>query len=109
MPNNSDDDNNNNNNSTSNSGEEELHEVGSNRPACASCKHQRKKCIVGDCVMWRHFPASKMDEFLGVHKVFGISNVTKKIKSFDDVAQQHESIKSFLWEAMLWQVLHSDS
>lgn len=83
----------------------ESHETaGSNRPACASCKHQRKKCIEGECVMWRHFPATKMDEFLGVHKVFGISNVTKKIKSLDDVAQQDEVIKSFFWEARLWQV-----
>ncbi|CAN4078851.1 unnamed protein product [Withania somnifera] len=95
--------NNNNNKNNSNNAENELHEVGSNHPACASCKHQRKKCIEGDCVMWRHFPASKMDEFLGVHKVFGISNVTKKIKSLDDVAQQDEAIKSFLWEARLWQ------
>ncbi|KAK4347203.1 hypothetical protein RND71_033542 [Anisodus tanguticus] len=91
---------NNNNNAEA---ETESHEVGSNRPACASCKHQRKKCVEGDCVMWRHFPANKMDEFLGVHKVFGISNVTKKIKSLDDVAQQDEAIKSFLWEARLWQ------
>ncbi|OIT03784.1 lob domain-containing protein 2 [Nicotiana attenuata] len=82
----------------------ESHEaVGSNRLACASCKHQRKKCIEGECVMWRHFPATKMDEFLGVHKVFGISNVTKKIKSLDDVAEQDEAIKSFFWEARLWQ------
>ncbi|KAJ8549510.1 hypothetical protein K7X08_033217 [Anisodus acutangulus] len=91
------------NNNNNNNAEAESHEVGSNRPACASCKHQRKKCVEGDCVMWRHFPANKMDEFLGVHKVFGISNVTKRIKSLDDVAQQDEAIKSFLWEARLWQ------
>ncbi|KAM3362215.1 hypothetical protein P3S68_017069 [Capsicum galapagoense] len=95
--------NNNNNNNYLHNAEDELHEAGSNRPACASCKHQRKKCIEGDCAMWRHFPATKMDEFLAVHKVFGIANVTKKIKSLDNVAQQDETIKSFLWEARLWQ------
>ncbi|PHT55870.1 hypothetical protein CQW23_04356 [Capsicum baccatum] len=100
MSNNNDD---NNNNNYLHNAEDELHEAGSNRPACASCKHQRKKCIEGDCAMWRHFPATKMDEFLAVHKVFGIANVTKKIKSLDNVAQQDETIKSFLWEARLWQ------
>ncbi|KAL6991137.1 hypothetical protein U1Q18_009256 [Sarracenia purpurea var. burkii] len=75
-------------------------EPGNHRPACASCKHQRKKCPEG-CVMAPHFPAQRMEDFAAVHRVFGIANVTKMIKDLS-FAQQEEAIKSFKWEASLW-------
>ncbi|KAL8227767.1 hypothetical protein R6Q57_015351 [Mikania cordata] len=45
-------------------------------PACASCRHQRKKCTQ-KCMLAPFFPAEKAQDFQTVHKVFGISNVTK--------------------------------
>ncbi|XP_019168899.1 PREDICTED: LOB domain-containing protein 30-like [Ipomoea nil] len=73
-----------------------------NRPACAACKHQRKKCRGEACVLWRHFPASMMKEFQAVHGVFGIANISKIIKGLDPV-QQDIAVKSLLWEAKVWK------
>ncbi|CAL5345092.1 unnamed protein product [Camellia sinensis] len=72
-----------------------------NRPACASCKHQRKRCHQG-CLMAPHFPSSKTEEFEAVHAVFGVSNVTKIIKTID-FARQKQAVKSFIWEALWWK------
>ncbi|THG08018.1 hypothetical protein TEA_011852 [Camellia sinensis var. sinensis] len=72
-----------------------------NRPACASCKHQRKRCHQG-CLMAPHFPSSKTEEFEAVHAVFGVSNVTKIIKTLD-FARQKQAVKSFIWEALWWK------
>ncbi|XP_058198542.1 LOB domain-containing protein 4-like [Rhododendron vialii] len=71
-----------------------------NRVACASCKHQRKRCQES-CVMAPHFPQRLTDEFQAVHKIFGIANVTRTIKALD-FGGQREAIKSFIWEAMAW-------
>lgn len=71
-----------------------------NRVACASCKHQRKRCQES-CVMAPHFPQRLTVEFQAVHKIFGIANVTRMIKALD-IAGQREAIKSFIWEAMAW-------
>lgn len=76
------------------------YEEDGNRPACAACRHQRKKCRA-DCILWRHFPAARMEDFQAVHKVFGISNISKMIKKLDPV-QQDLAVESFLWEAKLW-------
>nr|GMD03039.1 LOB domain-containing protein 6-like [Ipomoea batatas] len=73
-----------------------------NRPACASCKHQRKKCRGDTCVLWRHFPATMKEDFQAVNRVFGIANISKIIKSLDPV-QQDIAVKSLLWEAKSWK------
>lgn len=71
-----------------------------NRVACASCKHQRKRCQES-CVMAPHFPQRLTDQFQAVHKIFGIANVTRTIKALD-FAGQREAIRSFIWEAEAW-------
>ncbi|KAI8525584.1 hypothetical protein RHMOL_Rhmol13G0241900 [Rhododendron molle] len=71
-----------------------------NRVACASCKHQRKRCQE-NCVMAPHFPQGLKGEFQAVHKIFGIANVTRVIKALD-FAGQREAIRSFIWEAKAW-------
>lgn len=71
-----------------------------NRVACASCKHQRKRCQES-CVMAPHFPQHLTNEFQAVHKIFGIANVTRTIKALD-FAGQREAIRSFIWEATAW-------
>nr|GMD35572.1 LOB domain-containing protein 6-like [Ipomoea batatas] len=73
-----------------------------NRPACAACKHQRKKCRGDTCVLRRHFPATMKEDFQAVNRVFGIANISKIIKSLDPV-QQDIAVKSLLWEAKLWK------
>ncbi|KAJ6884817.1 LOB domain-containing protein 2-like [Populus alba x Populus x berolinensis] len=65
--------------------------------ACASCKHQRKRCAE-DCVLAPYFPAERMREFQAVHKVFGVSNVIKLVKDVDK-ERQKETADSLVWEA----------
>ncbi|XP_059663547.1 LOB domain-containing protein 2-like [Cornus florida] len=70
--------------------------------ACASCKHQRKKCS-DECVLAPHFPAEKNQDFQAVHKVFGVSNVTKIIRSLNNEGDRKRAIDSVVWEALCWQ------
>ncbi|KAK9074400.1 hypothetical protein SSX86_007001 [Deinandra increscens subsp. villosa] len=66
-------------------------------PACASCRHQRKKCTE-KCVLAPFFPAEKAQDFQAVHKVFGVSNVTKLVK---DLSREDgkKAVDSLVWEA----------
>ncbi|CAL1394134.1 unnamed protein product [Linum trigynum] len=70
---------------------------GGSHPACASCKHQRKKCAE-DCILAAVFPAEKTREFQAVHKVFGVSNVIKMMRRVE--ARDRERVaESLIWEA----------
>lgn len=64
--------------------------------ACASCKHQRKKCEE-TCELAPFFPASRYREFQNAHKLFGISNIQKIINSVDP-SQRKEAAESILIE-----------
>ncbi|XP_024023380.1 LOB domain-containing protein 2 [Morus notabilis] len=65
------------------------------QPACAACKHQRKKCHQS-CVLAPYFPAERSREFHAVHKVFGVSNVTKMSVNEED---RRRAVDSLVWEA----------
>ncbi|CAK7339092.1 unnamed protein product [Dovyalis caffra] len=65
--------------------------------ACASCKHQRKRCAE-DCVLAPYFPAERAQEFQAVHKVFGVSNVVKLVKGVKE-DRREETVDSLVWEA----------
>ncbi|KAG2320209.1 hypothetical protein Bca4012_053494 [Brassica carinata] len=82
----------NNNNSISNNT--------SSHQACASCKHQRKKCN-NECILSPYFPARKTKEFQAVHKVFGVSNVQKMVRTVSEEDRTKLS-ESLTWEA-LWR------
>ncbi|PSS14482.1 LOB domain-containing protein [Actinidia chinensis var. chinensis] len=73
----------------------------SGMPACASCKHQRKKCSE-KCVLAPFFTANKSREFQAVHKVFGVSNVTKIVKDLKE-EDKKRAIDSLVWEAFCRQ------
>ncbi|XP_044502585.1 LOB domain-containing protein 2-like [Mangifera indica] len=68
--------------------------------ACAACKHQRKKCNE-ECKLAAYFPADRSREFQAVHKVFGVSNVTKIVHSVDE-EERPKVVDSLIWEA-LWR------
>lgn len=74
---------------------------GALHPACASCKHQRKKCDES-CILAPFFPAEKNREFQAVHKVFGVSNIQKIIKSLDE-KDRKRAADSLVWEAFCRQ------
>ncbi|KAF7833940.1 basic leucine zipper 61-like [Senna tora] len=69
--------------------------------ACAACKHQRKKCSI-NCVLAPYFPASRNREFQAVHKVFGVSNITKIVKNAKE-DQRTKVVDSLVWEAFCRQ------
>ncbi|XP_010904916.1 uncharacterized protein [Elaeis guineensis] len=66
--------------------------------ACAACKHQRKKCT-GNCELASYFPAERTREFGLVHKVFGISNLTKMLKAIDSIPDRELAVETLTWEA----------
>ncbi|GAV75976.1 DUF260 domain-containing protein [Cephalotus follicularis] len=66
-------------------------------PACAACKHQRKRCTV-DCTLAPYFPADKSREFQAVHRVFGVANVAKIIRTVN-VEDRKSVADSLIWEA----------
>lgn len=70
-------------------------------PACASCKHQRKKCT-DKCVLAPYFPVEKTREFQAVHRVFGVSNVTKLLVHTKE-EDRRRAVESLIWEAMCRQ------
>ncbi|GLU04114.1 hypothetical protein SLE2022_212770 [Rubroshorea leprosula] len=75
--------------------------AGVGHSACASCKHQRKKCDQ-NCVLAQYFPASKNEEFQAVHKIFGVANVTRMIKSGREEDRKRIA-DSLIWEAICRQ------
>ncbi|KAL7143687.1 hypothetical protein ABFS83_08G208800 [Erythranthe nasuta] len=71
---------------------------GNSTSACASCKHQRKKCT-DKCTLAPFFPVEKSREFQAVHKVFGVSNITKIITSLKE-EDRKIAVDSLVWEAL---------
>ncbi|KAL3821433.1 hypothetical protein ACJIZ3_007338 [Penstemon smallii] len=69
--------------------------------ACASCKHQRKKCTE-KCVLAPFFPVEKTRDFQAVHRVFGVSNVTKIIVNLNE-QDRRRAVESLVWEAVCRQ------
>lgn len=69
--------------------------------ACASCRHQRKKCNE-NCALAPYFPVEKNREFQAVHKFFGVSNVTKLVNSLNAEDRQ-KAVDSLVWEAFCRQ------
>ncbi|XP_008784488.1 LOB domain-containing protein 2-like [Phoenix dactylifera] len=66
--------------------------------ACASCKHQRKKCSES-CELAPYFPADRTREFGQVHKVYGVSNLTKMLKANDSIPERERCADTLMWEA----------
>lgn len=65
--------------------------------ACAACKHQRKKCSES-CTLAPYFPSNRSREFHAVHKVFGVSNITKLVKNAKE-EDRRRVVDSLIWEA----------
>ncbi|XP_019190565.1 PREDICTED: LOB domain-containing protein 22-like [Ipomoea nil] len=65
--------------------------------ACAVCKHQRRKCPP-DCPLAPHFPAYKQRDFLNVHKLFGVRNLTRALAAIDK-RKSHDFMVSVIYEA----------
>ncbi|KAF9662314.1 hypothetical protein SADUNF_Sadunf18G0040100 [Salix dunnii] len=66
-------------------------------PACAACRHQRRRCSP-DCPLAPFFPPEKAKDFEAAHKLFGVHNIVNNLKKTSP-EQKPESITSMVYEA----------
>lgn len=66
--------------------------------ACAACKYQRRKCSP-NCDLAPYFPADKPEIFYKAHRLFGVSNMVKMLKTIDDEHLKDEAMKSIIFES----------
>ncbi|XP_021809442.1 LOB domain-containing protein 22-like [Prunus avium] len=71
-------------------------QVAAQNHACASCKHQRRKCDE-TCEMAPYFPASRYSEFQNAQKIFGVSNI-QKIMAMAAPDQRQAAAESIITE-----------
>ncbi|KAL0285504.1 UNVERIFIED_CONTAM: LOB domain-containing protein 27 [Sesamum angustifolium] len=71
---------------------------GGTTPACAACKYQRRKCSP-TCPLAPYFPANQPKMFQNVHRLFGVSNITKTLNSLKTKDQKEDAMKSIIYEA----------
>ncbi|KAL2499991.1 LOB domain-containing protein [Abeliophyllum distichum] len=71
---------------------------GGTSPACAACKYQRRKCL-SDCPLAPYFPANQSKIFQNVHRLFGVSNITKILGNLETKDQKEDAMKSIIYES----------
>lgn len=75
---------------------------GGTTPACAACKYQRRKCSP-TCPLAPYFPADQPKIFQNVHRLFGVSKVTKTLKDLETKDQRDDAMQSIIYEADMRQ------
>ncbi|KAL7094778.1 hypothetical protein ACP275_11G125800 [Erythranthe tilingii] len=73
---------------------------GATTPACAACKYQRRKCSP-NCPLAPYFPANQPKTFQYVHRLFGVSNVTKTLRSLKTDIERDDAMKSIIFESKM--------
>ncbi|XP_002530212.2 LOB domain-containing protein 1 [Ricinus communis] len=63
---------------------------------CAACRMLRRRCD-NNCVLAPYFPY-EIENFAGVHKVFGASNVIKMIQMVEETRRE-DAVKAIIYEA----------
>lgn len=67
--------------------------------ACASCKHQRKKCSES-CELAPDFPASRYAEFQNARRLHGVSNTQKIVASVEPHRRRDAAENPFSWKVL---------
>lgn len=67
--------------------------------ACAACKYLRRKCDES-CFLAEYFPATKSEEYLICHRVFGTYNLVRIMKSVQE-HERHETVATLILEARM--------
>lgn len=65
--------------------------------ACAACKYQRRKCGP-QCMLAPYFPPERQQEFQNAHRLFGVSNIVKKLRKLSPPDRQ-KAVNSMVFEA----------
>ncbi|KAL1554810.1 LOB domain-containing protein 27-like isoform X2 [Salvia divinorum] len=71
---------------------------GGTTPACAACKYQRRKCSPA-CPLAPYFPANQPKMFQNVHRLFGVSYVTKILERLTIKAEKDDAMRSIIYES----------
>ncbi|BFI15991.1 hypothetical protein MPTK1_5g17857 [Marchantia polymorpha subsp. ruderalis] len=64
---------------------------------CAACKFLRRKCTA-ECVFALYFPADQPLKFYYVHRIFGVSNVSKILHDLPE-SSRADAVTSLAFEA----------
>ncbi|CAI8594365.1 unnamed protein product [Vicia faba] len=56
---------------------------------CAACKHQRRKCLLKDCLLAPYFPANKPIMFHNVHCLYGVVDI---LRILDEVLEEKRDL-----------------
>ncbi|KAF6173087.1 hypothetical protein GIB67_000830 [Kingdonia uniflora] len=64
---------------------------------CAACKFLRRECTQ-ECVFAPYFPPDQPQKLANVHKVFGVSNLSKLLNELNPT-QREDAVKSLAYEA----------
>ncbi|KAL6178123.1 hypothetical protein ACLB2K_049642 [Fragaria x ananassa] len=70
---------------------------GATSQACAACKYQRRKCTP-ECPLAPYFPPDQPKMFQNAHKLFGVCNILKILKTVDPCFK-FETMKSIICQA----------
>lgn len=65
--------------------------------ACAACKYQRRKCGP-QCMLAPYFPPERQSDFQNAHKLFGVSNIVKKLRQLSAPDRQ-KAVNTMVFEA----------
>ncbi|KAF3339008.1 LOB domain-containing protein 27-like protein [Carex littledalei] len=65
--------------------------------ACAACKYQRRKCGP-QCMLAPYFPPERQSDFQNAHKLFGVSNIVKKLRQLSAPDRQ-KAVNTMVYEA----------
>lgn len=68
----------------------------SSNQACSACRHQRRKCY--NCPLAPYFPPNHTQQFLNVHRLFGVSSVMKILNSLPNT-KWPDAMKSIQFES----------
>ncbi|XP_010534888.1 PREDICTED: LOB domain-containing protein 22 [Tarenaya hassleriana] len=71
--------------------------TGGTNQACAACKYQRRKCAP-DCLLAPYFPHDRHRQFLNAHKLFGVSNITKIIRTLN-LPEKDAAMNSIMFQS----------
>ncbi|RDX99362.1 LOB domain-containing protein 1, partial [Mucuna pruriens] len=64
---------------------------------CAACRTLRRRCDY-KCLLAPYFPTHELEKFVGVHKVFGASNVIRMIQMVEETKRE-DAVKAMVYEA----------
>lgn len=70
---------------------------GGTSQACAACKYQRRRCS-SECPLAPYFPPDQPKMFQNAHKLFGVSNILKILKTLDS-NQKAEAMRSIIYQS----------